>query len=166
MRETTAAQIPLCPNLQQGQVRAAARAWGSGGVGAMGGGGGGYHWGGGGGVVAPDPRAYDAGLPHPSSPPHPMVSPPPPLWGGACGGAFPRPPVVSLLWWAVPLALFAVVPAAGGTAHDVVLQTATRVDNRIIFDIMLNIIIVVVIFIISNYHQRTAATITIAVQPS
>ena len=41
MRETTAAQIPLCPNLQQGQVRAAARAWGSGG--------GGGHWGGGGG---------------------------------------------------------------------------------------------------------------------
>ena len=31
MRETTAAQIPLCPNPQQGQVRAAARAWGSGG---------------------------------------------------------------------------------------------------------------------------------------
>ena len=49
--------------------------------------------------------------------------------------------MVSLLWWAVPLALFAVVPAAGGTAHDVVLQTATRVDNRIIYDIMLNIII-------------------------
>ena len=91
----------------------------------------------------------------PPPPPHPMVSPPPPLWGWACGGAFPRPPpVVSLLWWAVPLALFAVVPAAGGTAHDVVLQTATRVDNRIIFDIMLNIIIVVVIFIISTIKEQ------------
>ena len=40
----------------------------------------------------PTPGIYDAGLPHPPSPPHPMVSPPPPLWGGACGGAFPRPP--------------------------------------------------------------------------
>ena len=67
---------------------------------------------------------------------------------------FPAPPVVSLLWWAVPLALFAVVPAAGGTAHDVVLQPATRVDNRIIFDIMLNIIIVVVIFIISTIIEQ------------
>ena len=95
-----------------------------------------------------------------------MVSPPPPLWGGACGGAFPRPPpVVSLLWWAVPLALFAVVPAAGGTAHDVVLQTATRVDNRINLchhsehhhcRRHLH----------HQYHQRTAATITIAIQPS
>ncbi|OLP99596.1 hypothetical protein AK812_SmicGene17825 [Symbiodinium microadriaticum] len=47
-----------------------------------------------------------------------------------------------------------VVPAAGGTAHDVVLQTATRVDNRIIFDIMLNIIIVVVIFIISTIKEQ------------
>ena len=47
MRETTAAQIPLCPNLRQGQVRAAARAWGSGGGGghgAWGGGGGGGGW--------------------------------------------------------------------------------------------------------------------------
>ena len=41
MRETTAAQIPLCPNLQQGQVRAAARAWGIGGGGGHGGVGGG-----------------------------------------------------------------------------------------------------------------------------
>ena len=59
MRETTAAQIPLCPNLQQGQVRAAARAWESGGGGGLGGGdgGGGIPLGGGGGVVAPDPRA-------------------------------------------------------------------------------------------------------------
>ena len=53
MRETTAAQIPLCPNLQQGQVRAAARAWGIGGGGGHGGvggiplGGGGGGWGGG-----------------------------------------------------------------------------------------------------------------------
>ena len=39
MRETTAAQIPLCPNLQQGQVRAGLG--GVAGVGAMGGGGGG-----------------------------------------------------------------------------------------------------------------------------
>ena len=61
---------------------------------------------------------------------------------------FPPPPGVSLLWWAVPLAF------AGGTAHDVVLQTATRVDNRIIFDIMLNIIIVVVIFIISTIKEQ------------
>ena len=67
---------------------------------------------------------------------------------------FPAPPVVSLLWWAVPLALCPVVPAAGGTAHDVVLQTATRVDNRIIFDIMLNIITVVVIFIISTIKEQ------------
>ena len=49
------------------------------------------------------PAMYDAGLPHPPSPPHPMVSTPrPTLWGGARGGALPRPaPVVSLLWWAV-----------------------------------------------------------------
>ena len=52
------------------------------------------------------------------------------------------------------LAWFAVVPAAGGTAHDVVLQTATQVDNRIIFDIMLNIIIVVVIFIITTIKEQ------------
>ena len=97
----------------------------------------------------------------PPPPPHPMVSPPPPLWGGACGGALPRPPCgfvvvvgctpTQLRLW---LALFAVVPAAGGTVHDVVLQTATRVDNRIIFDIMLNIIIVVVIFIISTIKEQ------------
>ena len=53
-----------------------------------------------------------------------------------------------------------------GTAHDVVqLQTATRVDNQIIFDIMLNVIIVVVTFISSTIN-RIAATITIAMQPS
>ena len=57
MRETTAAQIPLCPNLQQGQVRAAARAWGSGGGGGHWGGGGGYHWGGGGGGGGPGPES-------------------------------------------------------------------------------------------------------------
>ena len=44
----------------------------------------------------------------------------------------------------------------GGTAHDVVL---------LLFDIMLNIIIVVVIFTISTI-ERIAATITIAIQPS
>ena len=66
---------------------------------------------------------YDAGLPHPPSPPHPMVSPPPPLWGGACGAlCFRRcgglcTPTQLRLW----LALFAVVPAAVDTAHDVVL---------------------------------------------
>ena len=71
---------------------------------------------------------YDAGLPHPPSPPPPHGIPPAPPVGWA-GGALPRPaPVVSLLWWAVHppqlrlwLALFAVVPAAGDTAHDVVL---------------------------------------------
>ena len=96
----------------------------------------------------------------PPPPPHPMVSPPappvgwglwwcpspPPLWFRCCGGT----PTQLRLW----LALFAVVPAAGGTADDVVLQTATRVDNRIIFDIMLNIIIVVVIFIISTIKEQ------------
>ena len=100
---------------------------------------------------------YDAGLPHPPSPPTPWYPPPPPAppvgWG-LWWCLSPPPPVVSLLWWAVPLALFAVVPAAGGTAHDVVLQTATRVDNRIIYDIMLNIIIVVVIFIISTIKEQ------------
>ena len=91
-----------------------------------------------------------------------VSSPPPPLWGGACGGALPRPalwfrccgglctPTQLRLW----LAVFAVVPAAGDAAHDVVLQTATRVDNRIIFDIMLNTIIVVVIFIISTIKEQ------------
>ena len=52
------------------------------------------------------------------------------------------------------LALFAVVPAAGDTAHDVVLSTATRVDNRMMLDIMLNIIIIVVIFIISTIKEQ------------
>ena len=87
MRETTAAQIPLCPNLQQGQVRAAARAWGSGGGGGGHGGvggGGGYHWGGGGGGGVPGPESiYDA-----ASPPSPATKwypPPPPLWGGGRG---------------------------------------------------------------------------------
>ena len=97
---------------------------------------------------------YDAGLPHPPSPPTPWYPLRPPCGVGPVVVPFPAPPVVSLLWWAVPLALFAVVPAAGGTAHDVVLQTATRVDNRIIFDIMLNIIIVVVIFIISTIKEQ------------
>ena len=56
--------------------------------------------------------------------------------------------------------------STGGAAHAVVLLwTATQVDNRIIFDIMLNIIIAVVIFIISPI-KRIAATITIATQPS
>ena len=82
----------------------------------------------------------------PPPPPTPWYPPRPPCGVGPVVVPFPAPPVVSLLWWAVPLALFAVVPAAGGTAHDVVLQTATRVDNRIIFDI--------------------TATITIAIQPS
>ena len=50
VRETTAAQIPLCPNLQQGQVRVAARAWGSGGDGGHGGVGGGIPLRGGGGI--------------------------------------------------------------------------------------------------------------------
>ena len=40
-----------------------------------------------------------------------------------------------------------------------------RVDNQIIFDIMLNIIATVVIFIISTI-KRIAATITIAIQAS
>ena len=88
----------------------------------------------------------------PPAPPTPWYPPRPPCGVGPV--VLPFPPVVSLLWWAVPLALFAVVPAAGGTAHDVVLQTATRVDNRIIFDIMLNIIIVVVIFIISTIKEQ------------
>ena len=48
------------------------------------------------------------------------------------------------------------VPAAGDTAHDVVLQTATGVDNRIIFDIMLEIISVVVIFITSTIKEQLA----------
>ena len=90
----------------------------------------------------------------PPPPPTPWYPPRPPCGVGPVVVPFPAPPVVSLLWWAVPLALFAVVPAAGGTAHDVVLQTATRVDNRIIFDIMLNIIIVVVIFIISTIKEQ------------
>ena len=93
---------------------------------------------------------------------HTPPPPPPPH------GIPPAPPVGWGLWWCLsppllwfrccgglyPWALFAVVPAAGGTAHDVVLQTATRVDNRIIFDIMLNIIIVVVIFIISTIKEQ------------
>ena len=90
----------------------------------------------------------------PPPPPTPWYPLRPPCGVGPVVVPFPAPPVVSLLWWAVPLALFAVVPAAGGTAHDVVLQTATRVDNRIIFDIMLNIIIVVVIFIISTIKEQ------------
>ena len=90
----------------------------------------------------------------PPPPPTPWYPPRPPCGVGPVVVPFPAPPVVSLLWWAVPLALFAVVPAAGGTAHDVVLQTVTRVDNRIIFDIMLNIIIVVVIFIISTNKEQ------------
>ena len=61
MRETTAAQIPLCPNLQQGQVRAAARAWGSGGGGGHGGVGGGDTIGGGGGG-GPGPESIYAGF--------------------------------------------------------------------------------------------------------
>ena len=90
----------------------------------------------------------------PPPPPTPWYPLRPPCGVGPVVVPFPAPPVVSLLWWAEPLALFAVVPAAGGTAHDVVLQTATRVDNRIIFDIMLNIIIVVVIFIISTIKEQ------------
>ena len=90
----------------------------------------------------------------PPPPPTPWYPPRPSCGVGPVVVPFPAPPVVSLLWWAVPLALFAVVPAAGGPAHDVVLQTATRVDNRIIFDIMLNIIIVVVIFIISTIKEQ------------
>ena len=109
-------------------------------------------------------QIYDAGLPHPPSPPPPHGIPPrppvgwgrglwwcpspPPLWFRCCGGLCT--PTQLRLW----LALFAVVPAAGDTAHDVVLKTATRVDNRMIFDIMLNIIIVVVIFIISTIKEQ------------
>ena len=66
MRETTAAQIPLCPNRQ---VRAGPRSslgeWrgGHGGLGAMGGwGGGGYHWGGGGGGGGPGPENIYVGI--------------------------------------------------------------------------------------------------------
>ena len=100
---------------------------------------------------------------------HTPPSPPPPH------GIPPAPPVGWGLWWCpspprrcgfvvvaacappqvrLGLALFAVVPAAGDTAHDVVLKTATRVDNRIIFDLTLNIIIVVVIFIISTIKEQ------------
>ena len=64
MRETTAVQIPLCPNLQQGQVRAAARVWGSGGGGGGGGvGEGGIPLVGGGGGGGPGPESiYSAVL--------------------------------------------------------------------------------------------------------
>ena len=56
MRETTAAQIPLCLNLQQGQVRAAALG-GVAGVGAMRGWGGGGDTIGGGGGGGPGPES-------------------------------------------------------------------------------------------------------------
>ena len=97
---------------------------------------------------------YDAGLPHPPSPPHPMVSPPPPLWGGACGRAFPRPPCGFVVVVGCTPGLVRSCACCRWYCSCVVLQTATRVDNRIIFDIMLNIIIVVVIFIISTIKEQ------------
>ena len=84
-----------------------------------------------------------------------MVSPPPPLWGGACGGAFPRPPcgfvvVVGCTPGLVPqLCLLPVV-----LLMMLCSRRRRRVDNRIIFDIMLNIIIVVVIFITSTIKEQ------------
>ena len=83
-------------------------------------------------------------------PPPPMHGMPPALLCGVglCGVPFPAPPVVSLLWWAVhphPAEALVLLP---------VILLMTRVDNRIIFDIMLNIIIVVVIFIISTIKEQ------------
>ena len=103
--------------------------WGGGGGDTIEGGGGDTIGGGGG--WWPRTRNYMMqGCHTPPPPPTPWYPPRPPCGVGPVVVPFPAPPVVSLLWWAVPLALFAVVPAAGGTAHDVVLQTATRVDNR------------------------------------
>ena len=106
------------------------------------------------GCHTPPPPPPPHGIPPPPCGVGPVVVPfpaPPPLpLSFRCCGGLCTPPTQLRLW----LALFAVVPAAGDTAHDVVLQTATRVDNRIIFDIMLNIITVVVIFIISTIKEQ------------
>ena len=73
----------------------------------------------------------------------------------------PHPPLLKLL---CVTSYFPSCCGTGGTAHDVaLLQTATRVDNQIISDIMLNIIIVVVIFITSTINRIAA---TIPLQPS
>ena len=96
--------------------------------------------------------------PPPPPPPHGIPRRPPPCGVGFVVVPFPALSVVSLLWWAVHphpaeafVGLVRSCACAGDTAHDVV---SRRRDNRIIFDIMLNIIIVVVIFIISTIKKQ------------